>query len=161
MSPCVIAVVGPSGSGKTLLIERLIPLLKKRGLKVGAVKHAHDRIDLDRPGKDSFRHLKAGAEGVAVVGPRQILHVEAAPGGDGLDRALKRLPEGLDLVFLEGFHKAAYPQIAVADRAGKLRHGERLMAIVSDKPSISSVRRFRSKEISELAGFIEEKGMKQ
>jgi len=50
----IVAVVGRSGSGKTTLIERLIPELERRSLRVGAVKHTHHDFDLNARGKDSW-----------------------------------------------------------------------------------------------------------
>ena len=64
----VAGFAGFSGAGKTTLIERLIPALKARGLRVSVVKHAHHRFDIDHPGKDSFRHRQAGAFEVVVDG---------------------------------------------------------------------------------------------
>jgi len=169
MRPYIVAIVGPSGSGKTWLIERLVPLLQKRGLKVGTVKHAHHRIDLDRPGKDSWRHLEAGAEAAAVVGPEQLMMMRAVVNGSALDKALDSLPEELDLILLEGFHKADYPQIAVVGKRGshasggtflgrgRLRHGRHLLAIVSGQPVRSALAQFRPAQIEELAAWMEEK----
>jgi len=51
--PQMISVVGKSGSGKTTLIEKLIPELKRRGYRVGVVKHAFHHFDMDKKGKDS------------------------------------------------------------------------------------------------------------
>jgi molybdopterin-guanine dinucleotide biosynthesis protein len=44
----------PAGprSGKTTLIEKLIPLFARRGLRVSLIKHAHHTFDVDQPGKD-------------------------------------------------------------------------------------------------------------
>ena len=57
----IIGLAGWSGAGKTTLITKVIPVLTGRGLKVATVKHAHHEFDLDRPGKDSWRHREAGA----------------------------------------------------------------------------------------------------
>lgn len=159
--PYVISVVGHSGSGKTRLIERLVPLLNKRGLKVGTAKHAHDRIDLDRPGKDSWRHVQAGAEAAAVVGPKQLMFVKRRQAGEGLSQALEMLPAKLDLILLEGFHGSAYPQIVVAGRTGRVRHGRHVIAIVSDRPAGGFECRFGPGQIRELAAFIEGEWMRQ
>ncbi|MBW2739455.1 MAG: molybdopterin-guanine dinucleotide biosynthesis protein MobB, partial [Deltaproteobacteria bacterium] len=35
----IICIVGKSESGKTTLIEKLIPELKKRGYRIGSIKH--------------------------------------------------------------------------------------------------------------------------
>jgi len=161
MTPCVIAIVGSSGSGKTRLIEQLVPLLNKRGLKVGIVKHAHEGIDLDRPGKDSWRCLKAGAEAAAVVGPKQLLLLKRRVAGEGLDRVLENFPAELDLILLEGFHDAEYPQIAVVGKDGRARRGRCVIATVSDEPVRRSGHWFRPDQISGMAAFIEEEWMKQ
>ena len=64
--PAVLAVSGAHNSGKTTLLEKLIPLLRARGLKVGVIKHDGHDFTPDVPGTDSFRLREAGAEGVAV-----------------------------------------------------------------------------------------------
>jgi molybdopterin-guanine dinucleotide biosynthesis protein MobB len=46
---------------------RLPPELKRRGLTVSTIKHAHHGFDLDHPGKDSFRRREAGAKEVMLV----------------------------------------------------------------------------------------------
>ena len=65
----IIGLVGWSGSGKTTLLTELLPLLRSAGLSVSTVKHTHHGFDMDRPGKDSYRHREAGAHEVMVVIP--------------------------------------------------------------------------------------------
>ena len=75
--PAVLAVSGAHNSGKTTLLEKLIPLLRARGLKVGVIKHDGHDFTPDVPGTDSFRLREAGAEGVAVFsGSRYLLTEE-------------------------------------------------------------------------------------
>lgn len=62
-SPAILEVIGYSGAGKTTLIEKLIPALRKRGIRLAVIKHTSHRHELDQPGKDSYRLRKAGAEG--------------------------------------------------------------------------------------------------
>ena len=95
-----ICIAGWSDSGKTTLIERLIPLLTVRGLRVGVVKHTHHALEMDKPGSDTDRYRSAGASAVAL----------AAPDGTGvLDARPARLTEALaalhnvDLILVEGF----------------------------------------------------------
>ena len=59
--PAVLAVSGAHNSGKTTLLEKLIPLLRARGLKVGVIKHDGHDFTPDVPGTDSFRLREAGA----------------------------------------------------------------------------------------------------
>jgi len=113
----VIGFVAPSGSGKTTLLRRVVPILKERGLRIGYLKHAHHRFDLDRPGKDSFELRAAGADQVLLASSeRWALQVENRVRGadpDLADLLTRFAPGGLDLVLAEGFKYAAYPKIEV------------------------------------------------
>jgi molybdopterin-guanine dinucleotide biosynthesis protein B len=113
----VIGFVAPSGSGKTTLLRQLVPILKGHGLRIGYLKHAHHRFDLDRPGKDSFEVRAAGADQTLLASSqRWALQVEnPAPGADpDLGELLGRFESSrLDLVLAEGFKYAAYPKIEV------------------------------------------------
>ena len=102
-----MGIAGWSGSGKTTLVVALLPILRARGLSVSTVKHAHDGFDMDRPGKDSFRHREAGAREVLVAsGTRWALLHELPDGEPSLADLLTHLSP-VDLVLVEGFK--AYP----------------------------------------------------
>ena len=58
--PAVLAVSGAHNSGKTTLLEKLLPVLRSRGLKVGVIKHDGHQFTPDVPGTDSFVHLSVG-----------------------------------------------------------------------------------------------------
>ena len=109
----VLGVVGWSGSGKTTLIERILPLLRASDLTVSTVKHAHHGFDMDRPGKDSYRHRAAGArETLVVSGTRwALLHEEPGP-IPALPGLLARL-DPVDLVLVEGFKTHPFPKLEV------------------------------------------------
>ncbi len=70
--PQIICIVGRSQSGKTTLIEKLIPVLKNRGHRIGTIKHSQHIFDFDKSGKDSWRHKDAGAETVIIASPGRI-----------------------------------------------------------------------------------------
>jgi len=70
--PQIIAIVGKSGSGKTTYIEKLLPALKRKGLKIGTIKHAFHGFNFDTEGKDSWRHREAGADTVLVASDDKI-----------------------------------------------------------------------------------------
>jgi len=110
----VIGLAGWSGAGKTTLITRVIPVLVRRGLKVATVKHAHQNFDIDRPGKDSWRHREAGASEVAVVSPRRwaVIHELREEAEPPLAEMLGKLSPA-DLVLVEGFKRLAYPKLEV------------------------------------------------
>jgi molybdopterin-guanine dinucleotide biosynthesis adapter protein len=110
----IIGVVGWSGSGKTTLVEKLIPRLVARGLSVSTMKHAHHGFDLDRPGKDSFRHRAAGAsETMILSGTRWALMREIKNGVEPTMEALIERMTPVDLLIVEGFKSHAYDKIEV------------------------------------------------
>lgn len=115
--PAVIGITGRSGSGKTYLLTQLIPALTARGLKVGAAKHSSHGFQADQPGKDSHRLYGAGAHAVAVVSREQratFTRVQTEPDAEpSLADALQSLPEGLDLVLVEGFSWEPIPRLVV------------------------------------------------
>ncbi|HTR16311.1 MAG TPA: molybdopterin-guanine dinucleotide biosynthesis protein B [Acetobacteraceae bacterium] len=109
-----VGFVGSSGSGKTTLIAQVLPLLRRSGLRVSTIKHAHHGFDLDRPGKDSYRHREAGAEEVMLVsGERWALLREQRGDDDVSLHALARRMTQVDLLLVEGFKLARVPKIEV------------------------------------------------
>ena len=109
----VLGIAGWSGAGKTTLIERVLPLLRAAGLVVSTVKHAHHGAELDRPGKDSWRHRAAGAREVLVTAPGRWALMHEEPGAEpDLPELLGRM-SAVDLVLVEGFRRYAFPKLEV------------------------------------------------
>jgi molybdopterin-guanine dinucleotide biosynthesis protein MobB len=113
--PVIVSFVGRSESGKTTLIEKLIPVLRRRGFRVGTIKHTHHNPELDRSGKDSARHLAAGASTVVLASSGQIQLVKTGVDG-GLD-GLVRYFDDVDLLITEGYKQERTPKIEVLRRA--------------------------------------------
>ena len=90
----------------------VLPLLRAAGLRVSTIKHAHHGLELDKPGKDSFRHRAAGAEEVLVVGGQRWALLREAPEAPDLRTLAGRLAP-VDLVLVEGFKSAGLAQIEV------------------------------------------------
>ena len=137
----IFGLVGRSGCGKTTLMERLLPILRARGLTVSTVKHAHHGFDIDRPGKDSWRHREAGAEEVLLVSGTRwaLLHEVRDTTEPLLEDLLPRLAP-VDLVLVEGFHSHRFPSIEVhrpsEGHALMWRPGSSIVAVASDVPLI-------------------------
>lgn len=110
----VFGFAGWSGSGKTTLVEKLIPVFTARGLRVSVIKHAHHGFDLDKPGKDSWRHREAGATQVLMLSNDRwvLMHELRGAPEPTLDEQL-RLLEPCDLVLIEGYKAAAVPKIEI------------------------------------------------
>lgn len=110
----VFGFAGYSGAGKTTLIESLIPRFVRRGLRVSLIKHAHHGFDLDRPGKDSYRHREAGATEVFLVSHQRwvLMHELRGSPEPTLEEQLARMSP-CDLVLIEGFKDTAIPKIEI------------------------------------------------
>jgi molybdopterin-guanine dinucleotide biosynthesis adapter protein len=109
----VYGVIGWKNSGKTGLMERLVAEITHRGFSVSTVKHVHHAVDLDQPGKDSFRHRTAGAREVVLASAdRFALMVEHRGPEPELPVILARLAP-VDLVLVEGYKRDAHPKIEV------------------------------------------------
>lgn len=111
----VVCFAGYSGSGKTTLIERVIPELKRQGLRVSTVKHAHHRFEIDHPGKDSFRHRAAGAYEVVVASDRRLALIREFEQETrfSVHALIARLDPRADWVLAEGFKESDLPKIEV------------------------------------------------
>jgi len=135
----VIGVVGWKNNGKTTLVVRLIEHLVARGYRVSTVKHAHHEADLDRPGKDSWRHREAGAAEVMLATARRwaLVHELRDEPEPPLDAILARLSPA-DLVIVEGFKSFPHPKVEVhrAERGTPLiaRDDPTIVAVASDEP---------------------------
>jgi len=113
--PPILCLTGPSGIGKTHVLERVIPLLLRAGLRVAAVKHA-GHVDLPDAGKDSDRLRRAGADPVVVASPEGCL---AQGGGEAsLPDLVFAFCQGADLVLAEGYGRSAFDKVLVLGRSG-------------------------------------------
>ncbi|MBB3229717.1 molybdopterin-guanine dinucleotide biosynthesis protein B [Halomonas stenophila] len=135
----LLGIAAWSGTGKTTLLERLLPALRRRGLRVAVIKHAHHGFDVDQPGKDSHRLRQAGAAPMLVASRARIAMMMETPGRDEADLAeLVEMvrPQAPDLVLVEGFKAWPLPKLELHRPAvGKpLRVAEDpwVMAVASD-----------------------------
>ncbi len=139
MTQKVFGVVGWKNSGKTTLMEKLVTEITGRGFSVSTVKHAHHAFDVDRPGKDSFRHRAAGAREVLLVSGRRwaLMHELRDAPEPPLEALLEKLAP-VDLVLVEGYKTGRHPKLE-AHRAGNdrpliARADPSVLAVASDDP---------------------------
>jgi molybdopterin-guanine dinucleotide biosynthesis protein B len=136
----VVGFAGYSGSGKTTLVERLIPALKLRGLRVSVVKHAHHSFDIDHPGKDSWRHREAGAFEVVVASDRRLALMREfeQPFEPTVHQLIAELYDGVDWVLVEGFKHSDLLKIevwrATHGKPARYPHDDFIAAIATDTP---------------------------
>ncbi len=135
----MVGIVGWSGSGKTTLIEALLPILIGRGFTVSTMKHTHHGVDLDQPGKDTFRHRQAGATEVVMVSSRRwtIMH-EVRNGDEPTPAQIAARLTPVDIVLVEGFKSHGHDKLEVyRARVGKpplYPADARIVAVASDTP---------------------------
>jgi len=161
----IVSIVGKSDSGKTTLIERLIPEIKRRGYRVASVKHDTHGFEIDREGKDSFRHKKAGAAISLISSPEKVALVADVDRDLTLAELRERFISNVDLLISEGYYRDSQPKIEVFRKEA---HGEplctendHLIAFASDEPLDRGVPCFGLDEIERIADFIEEKFLKK
>ena len=159
----IISVVGRKNSGKTTLIERMIPIFRKREMRVAVVKHdAHD-FSIDHEGKDTWRFRQAGAEEVVIASSSQLalmrrLETPVCP------EEILSLLDSPDLVILEGYKRMHYPKLAVLRCASELTDmhlqddptviGHVLRRLPNAAPPDSKTTQFWADEIVRIADFV-------
>ncbi len=159
MKPPVVSIVGHSGAGKTTLVEKLVREFTSRGLRIATIKHAHHKVELDTPGKDSYRYKEAGAV-MSMLLTRDALQVVA-------DAKEEREPEQLaqrflgeaDLVLAEGFSLAPGAKIEVfrrvCDKPPRCAIEDGLIAIVTDMDEVyPRLPHFGLEDVDGIVDFI-------
>lgn len=133
--PPAVSIVGRAKSGKTTLIEKMIPQLKARGLRVGTVKHhAHPGFEIDYPGKDTWRHAQAGSDHVVIAAPDKMASIILLTSPISLTEILIGMRD-VDIVLTDGYRLEKLPKIEVLRGAISnqlLCEPSELIAIASD-----------------------------
>lgn len=131
--PLIIAISGVKNSGKTTMIEKLIPKLINKGIKVATIKHDGHDFDCDIDGTDTFRHKKAGAYGTAIFSKNKFMIIKEQK--NTTEDELISYFQDCDLILLEGFKYSNYPKIEIIRRGNSEKSvckKETLLAIATD-----------------------------
>jgi molybdopterin-guanine dinucleotide biosynthesis protein B len=154
----IVSIVGRSKAGKTTVMEKLIAELKRRGYRVGTVKHhSHGDFDIDLPGKDSWRHAQAGSDHVVVASPTRLASVRRLSRELSLDEIAAEFSD-VDIILTDGFKREDKPKVEVSRQAVStelLCKPEELIAIVSDQRFVVKVPQFEFEDVAGLADRIE------
>jgi molybdopterin-guanine dinucleotide biosynthesis protein B/molybdopterin-guanine dinucleotide biosynthesis protein len=161
MSVPAVSFVARSGTGKTTLLEQVITVLKRRGYRVGALKHDAHRFDIDHPEKDSYRLTAAGADTMVISSPEKLALVKRHAAPPPVEELIATYFGGLDIVLTEGFRQSGLPTIEVhrRDRSPALlcrgeEYDPTLVAVVSDEPLQLDVPVLDINDPVGVAGFI-------
>ena len=155
----IFGVTGWKNAGKTGLMERLVSEISARGISVSTIKHAHHSFDVDHPGKDSYRHRKAGANEVLLASRARVALMQEMRGASEptLDHLLARLTP-VDLVLVEGYKRDRHAKIeAFRAETGNplIAAGDAtIKAVASDTPMDLDIPVFDLNDTSVVADFI-------
>ncbi|MGK9173604.1 molybdopterin-guanine dinucleotide biosynthesis protein B [Yokenella regensburgei] len=158
----LLAIAAWSGTGKTTLLEALITALCEKGLRPGLIKHTHHDMDVDEPGKDSYRLRKAGAAQTIVASARRWALITETPEEPDVDLAwlVSRMdPSTLDLVLVEGFKDEAVPKILLFRQGcghdiSELSVDTHVIAVASDIPLTLDVPNLDINDIPQIVEFV-------
>jgi molybdopterin-guanine dinucleotide biosynthesis protein B len=163
----VFGVAGHSGMGKTTLLERLVPELRLRGVAVSLIKHSHKDIEIDRPGKDSYRLRESGCKEVLLLGSERwaLMHELRGAAEPPLDYLLDRM-QHCDIVLIEGFKNGEFPKLEIwrseLDKPTLWPEWPGIVAIASDTPAavpsqpkgLTGITRLDLSDIETIATFV-------
>lgn len=109
----VINVIGKgSNVGKTILMEGLIKELKDRGLSISTIKHDVHGFDIDKKGKDTYRHRQAGSGTIVISSKSRFAMIKELDDEINLNDIIK-LVSDKDVILVEGYKKSNLRKIEV------------------------------------------------
>ncbi|WP_425057766.1 Molybdopterin-guanine dinucleotide biosynthesis adapter protein [Sporomusa carbonis] len=153
----VISVVGRSNAGKTTYLEKLIAEIKRRDYKVAVIKHHHCDFDIDKPGKDTWRHARAGADVVCLASPNKVAMIKKTSQELSLDQVIGYI-DNVDIIFTEGYKQENKPKIEIYRQAAgnsPLGMKPELIAVVTDVVLYEEVPHFALDDAAAMADFLE------
>ena len=155
----IFGFAGWSGSGKTTLIEQVIPRFVHAGLEVSLIKHAHHRFDVDRPGKDSYRHREAGCSEVLVTSGQRwaLMHEMRGEPEATLEQQIARMSP-CDLLLIEGYKYYPLPKLEIYRAANRkpplYTEDEHIVALATDTPIECRLPQFGLEDYDAIAAFV-------
>jgi molybdopterin-guanine dinucleotide biosynthesis adapter protein len=158
----VISVVGKSNSGKTTYLEKLIRELKARGYRVAIIKHDVHGFEMDKPGKDTWRHAQAGADVVCISSPEKMAMIKKVERELLLDEVIGYI-DGVDIIITEGYKRESKRKIEIFRQAAcdaPLCNKEELLAAASDVILYDGVPHFSLEDTGPMVDFLETKVLK-
>ena len=150
----VLAFAAYSGTGKTTVIEKLVRVLKDKGLRLAVIKHDGHRFEIDHEGKDSWRFSKAGADITIIASEEKMAYIEQRE--VTLMQQIEMVHD-VDLILVEGYKNENLPQIGIARKAtgkGFTADISRFIALITDMDIDTTMPCFGLDSTEEIAEFI-------
>lgn len=159
----VISIVGRSDCGKTTYLEKLIREIKRRGYKVATIKHDVHGFDIDKPGKDTWRHAQAGADIVCISSPAKMAMIKKVDQELLLEEVAAHI-DGVDIIFTEGYKRESKVRIEVFRKEAAdspLCSKDELLAMATDTIIYDDVPNFSVHDPVPMADFLEQRQLLQ
>jgi molybdopterin-guanine dinucleotide biosynthesis protein B len=157
-SPAILSIVGKSEVGKTTLIEKLLPCLVRRGIKVGTIKHDVHGFTMDKEGKDSYRHKQAGAHTTVISSPKKIGMVRDVDHDHTIKEIVDLYLKDMNLVLTEGYKRESWPKLEVhrreLNRPLIAKPEEGLIAVASDEELDVNAPVFGLDDVEQISDFL-------
>ena len=154
MTP-IVSFVGYSNSGKTTFLVKVIKELKKRGYRIGVIKHDGHDFEIDQVGTDTWEHRQAGADVVCIASTNKIAVVQMTNKPPTLDEIIARIKD-VDLILTEGFKQEQKPQIEVhRPEVAYLGKKDNTIALVADNMIYDGIPHFGLEDAKGVANLLE------
>ena len=157
MTP-LVAIVGKSHSGKTTIMVGVITELRRRGYRVASIKHSSQTIDIDQPGKDTWKFAEAGSDTIFISTPGKVALIKNTDHDLDILEMMHLMGSDFDVILVEGYHKSHLPKIEVVRTdfgLDLLCPVQELSAVITDKPLNTGKPEFGTKDIEAITDFIE------
>jgi len=156
----VFGIVGWSGSGKTELVTRLIKYFCKKKILVSSIKHTHHKFDIDKEGKDSFKHIQSGSNEVVLYNENKWALISKFQNKKyDIEDIIAKFDRKTQLILIEGLKYSKLPKIEVfrssLNKSFIFQDDKFIKGVVSDK-EIENLKlpRFNFKDIDKIGEFI-------
>ncbi|MFC0322438.1 molybdopterin-guanine dinucleotide biosynthesis protein MobB [Gallibacterium melopsittaci] len=154
----MLGITGYSGTGKTTLLEKLLPLLAQQGIHTAVIKHTHHNVQLDKPGKDSWRMKEAGAQQVIMTCDQRWALMTETTQPVTLNYLAEQFdPELVDLILVEGFKQEPIAKIMLHRQALTKplpEFDEHIIALALDYPLATTLPILDINQPKQIADFI-------
>ena len=161
----IVSIVGKSDSGKTTLIEKLVPEINRRAYRVATVKHDVHGFEVDKEGKDSWRHRKAGTHSTVISSPKQLALIRDMAHDAPLEEIRNRFIQDVDIIIAEGYKKDKEAKVEVfrkeVHQEPLCTRQDNLVALVSNQHFDLGVPCLDLNDVKGLADIIEQSFLKK
>lgn len=157
----IVLIIGKQNVGKTTLMKHILPLLKKKGYRVGTVKYNVPSFEIDYEGKDTYTYYQAGADVVAISSPEKLAIIKKVyKKSPSIRDIVKFYHRDVDVALVEGYKRWRYPCIEIrnewaAKDAGNKRTST--LKVIAIKDDCCAIPRFSKNTLQDVVKFIESK----